>query len=242
MKISNPVVWRTTVLYNVRVDNPQKALAIKLRRKGHSIRTIEKKLRVSRSTLSSWFKDIILTELQQERLLERWHEGLVHARAKAALWHNDQKAKRLLQSASDAKDVLDCIDTQNENLLDLALALLYLGEGFKKIDDTGMGNTDPLVLKTFLVLMRKIYKIPDSAIRCQLHLRADQSSLAMKKFWSRALGIPTKNFTFVYKDKRTSGSKTYPDYHGVCSIRCGNVAIKRKLINLSRGFCEKIIE
>ena len=78
-------------------------------------------------------------------------------------------------------------------------------------------------------------------MRCELYIRADQSPSALKRFWSRELKIPIKNFKGVFVDKRTEGSKTFDYYKGVCSLRCGNVAIKKRLMNLSRLFCEKIV-
>ena len=104
-----------------------------------------------------------------------------------------------------------------------------------------MGNSDPLIIKTFLELLRKIYGLENKTIRCQLNLRADQNPNKEKLFWSKKLGVPMKCISSVYIDKRTLGSPTRPGYHGVCSIRCGNVAIKRKLVNLGRMFCESIL-
>jgi len=63
----------------------------------------------------------------------------------------------------------------------------------------------------------------------------------MKRFWAKELKLPIVNFKRVQIDKRTKGSKTYPHYKGVCNIRCGNIAIQRKLINIGNIFCQKTI-
>jgi len=64
----------------------------------------------------------------------------------------------------------------------------------------------------------------------------------MKKYWSKELNAPVERFGKVSIDKRTLGKPTYPDYKGVCVVDCGNVAIQRKLVYISKKFCQKISE
>ena len=48
----------------------KKQEAIRLRKKGISIRKIEQRLGIRRSTLDGWFKNIRLSDAQNEKLLE----------------------------------------------------------------------------------------------------------------------------------------------------------------------------
>jgi len=219
-----------------------KETALTLRKRGLSIGRIERRLRIPRSTLSGWFKDIELTAEQKKKLLTNWKKGLIKARKKAVLWQKAQKEKRLQEAENAAIKVLENIDTTNQNVLEVALALLYLGEGTKKSKETALGNSNLLILRFFLTIIRKVYKIDTKKIRCELYLRADQNPGKIKKFWSNALKLPLDNFRQVSVDKRTRGTKTYPYYKGVCNIRCSNVAIQRKLIYLGNLFCQKVIE
>ncbi len=217
-----------------------KPKAIIMRRRGLSIRRIEALLRVPRSTLSGWLRDIPLTARQRKKLHQQWLNGFKKARLKAAAWHRHQKTLRIQEAKRAAATTLRAISSHDPAVLDLALAMLYLGEGFKKGDNTSMGNSDPLILRFFITLLRKNYNVPLDRIRCALHLRADQKPQAMKRFWSHALGIPEKNFQASSIDKRTAGFPTYPHYKGVCVVSCGHVAIQRKLIHLATLFCKNI--
>ncbi len=219
----------------------RKKRAIQLRKRGLSIKQIEDRLGIARSTLSGWFRDIKLTEEQKDKLIKRWQEGLVKARKKAVQWHNSEKNKRLIKAEQEAIQVVKNINPKNRNILDLALAMLYLGEGIKKSEETGMGNSDPLILKIFLYILRKNYNTDIKKIRCELHLRADQNPQKLKRFWAKELNLPIKNFKYVHLDERTIGIKTYPYYKGVCVLRCGNVAIQRKLLNISSEFYRKMV-
>lgn len=219
----------------------KKEKAVNLRKIGYSIRHIEEKLGIPKSTLSGWFKSIKLTENQKNVLNNNWKNALVGARIKAVVWHNNEKEKRVKVAHDDAFVTLNNIDLKNKNILELSLAMLYLGEG-AKTNRTAIGNSDPKILKFFLSSMEKLYRLSRRNVKCDLHLRADQSILKMKKFWSNELKIPISNFLSVSFDKRTIGKPTYKNYNGVCVLSYGNIAIQRKLVYLSKCYCENIIK
>lgn len=220
----------------------RKIQAIKLRKGGLSIGKIEKQLKIPRSTLSGWFKNIALSQEQKDKLLRDWKDGLVHARRKAVLWHNAQKQNRMEEAYNTAQGVLKRLNLRDINILELAFAFLYLGEGAKKNVETAIGNSDPSILKFSLAILKRVYNMDVSKIRCELYLRADQNPEEIKKFWARELGLPLQNFKQINIDKRTQGSPTYPDYKGVCNLRCGSVAIQRRLVYLSKLFSDQVID
>lgn len=216
-----------------------KPRAIRLRESGYSIRDVEKRLGISRSTLSGWFKDVKLNEEQNLKLRSQRRISLGLARSKAVEWHNQQKAIRLDEAKYHAKNVLSKININDKSILELALAMLYIGEG-AKTQRTSLGNTNPEILRFFIAALVYTYNYDIKNIKCELHLRADQDSGKMKKFWSKALDIPLENFTYIAFDKRTLGSKTYDSYKGVCVVGCGNIALQRRLVYLSEAFCKKV--
>lgn len=212
-----------------------------LRKQGFSIGKIENDLGIPRSTLSGWLRDIELTKKQKGKLLQNQKDALVEARKKAVLWHNAQKNKRLREAEDAAKKTLENIDIANHAFLDLALAFLYLGEGSKRHAETALGSSNPDILKFFLVGLKNIYDVDASKIKCELYLRADQDPDKIRRYWSRTLDIPLDNFKQINIDKRTAGIATYSYYKGVCNLRCGKVAIQRKLVSLANLFSKKII-
>lgn len=209
-----------------------------MRRHGASVRDIENRLGIPRSNLSYWFRGVILSP-HYTRLLQRRHENaLITARKGAVKWHNSQKEKRVQDARMDALKTLGQLDVSKKEIVELALSLLYLGEGAKKNSVTAMGNSDPRILRFFVDSISYLYDIPRSKFRCHLHLRADQNSRALARYWADALDIPLENFLKPLMDKRTVGTKTYPHYKGVCVVSCGRVAIQRKLMYIASTFCE----
>jgi hypothetical protein len=212
--------------------------AIKLRSKGKSIGSIELKLGIPRSTLSGWFKNIQLTDVQKEKLKAKMLSALVKSRRKAILWHNSQKELHLQEAERQADLVLKGINTKNKNVVELALSLLYLGEGSKN-GTTSLGNSNPLILNFFIASIKSVYGIDKNSARCELHLRSDQDEVQVINFWSKELQIPKEKFIYT-KDKRTIKSATYPNYMGVCVVRFNKIAIMRRLMFLSQKFCNII--
>ncbi|MFO0704884.1 MAG: hypothetical protein U0517_02855 [Candidatus Andersenbacteria bacterium] len=210
--------------------------AIFLRSKGKTFTEIKKQVLVSKGTLSLWLRDVPMASRFEKKISSRKRKALHFARVKAAAWHRRQKELRLMVADEQAKATLNQIDLTHVPTLELALALLYLGEGFKKVPQTGLGNTDVSVLRIFVQLLKSCYGILPAELNCQLHLRYDQNELREKKYWSKALGIPLVKFKFTAFDKRTKNSKTYKGYHGVCAIRVRDIAIQRRLVSIGKQF------
>lgn len=211
-----------------------------LRRQGASVTAIERQYGVPRSTLSGWFKDIQLSPEQRMRLDQNSIGGGKQGRLKGAEWNRQQKLARLRIAEQHALATLNNIEL-TDDIMELALAMLYWGEGAKK-DTTAIGSSDPRMLQFTLTILRRRYGITNDMLRCDLHLRADQDAQELKQYWSKALGIPMARFKYASFDERTRGKKTYQGYKGVCLIRCGSIAIQRKLIYLYTLFYDKVSE
>lgn len=217
-----------------------KTNAIAMRKRGASLRDVALHFGIQKSTLSYWFQNVELSDLHKARLQKRHEKALVTARIEAVKWHNAQKAARMREAEASAAKVTAKIDHTNDTVLELALAILYLGEGMKKSGITSLGNSDPHILRFFVESLRRLYAVPLEEMRCELHIRADQNPAKLIRHWSATLGIPSRNFGKTSIDKRTQGRPTYPGYKGVCIVRCGRVAIQRKLVYIANTFCDTI--
>lgn len=213
-----------------------------MRKRGASIREIESKLGIPRSTLSLWLSRIPISEQVKKSLKRRADQALFKARVEAVKWHNAQKATRIAQAQKDAARSLAKIDINQSEIIELALAMLYLGEGSKKNAQTSMGNSNPLILRFFVQSIQRLYNLSPSDFTCHLHLRADQDADRLTRYWSRVLAIPRRNFWKPVVDLRTTGSRSYPEYKGVCAVSCSRVAIQRKLLYIANAFAENASE
>lgn len=211
-----------------------------LRRKGGSIRDIESKLGIPRSTLSGWFRSVQLTQQQRAKLQSAQHDALVEARRKAVQWHNAQKQQRLAQALASSKSLLQIIDTKDVSYMKIALASLYMGEGAKKDGSIALASTDSRILRFYINALKHAYNVPISTFRIELHLREDQSELSMLRYWLQVLDLPITTKHRIYKDPRTKGKATHKGYHGVCLVSGGGVAVQRELLHIGRQYFEMI--
>lgn len=223
------------------MDSKQKSKALILRKKGLSLKTICKKLNVAPSTISGWIKGIELTKAQKRKLKADWRNGLAKARKLAVVWHNTQKTKRLEKAKEEANNVLSHINLNDKNVLELALAFLYLGEGSKK-NNLSLGNSNADILLFYLHAIEKLYGLKREFLRYDLHLRADQKPEELKKYWSKILSIPIEAIKYCAIDKRTTGRETHENYKGVCIVTYYNLALQRRLVEISKMYSSMSIQ
>ena len=216
--------------------NRKKDAAIKLRKKGKSLRKIEKTLKIARSTLSGWLKDVELTQEQKRKLHYQWLFALVKARMKASEVHRKNKVERVSKVKDEVEISMLGVEI-DKTLGKLIFATFYLAEGTKKESALSFSGSNPKFQKAFLNLFRFIYAPNELKFRCSLHLRKDQSEKSLKQYWSRSLGISKCQFFKTQFDKRTN-KPSYKTYKGVCEIYYLDVSIQREVLYTG----EKIIQ
>jgi len=193
---------------------------ITLRKTGRTYSEIRKIIGIDipKSTLSNWCGNIPLSSQQRQRVEHLMKIGTDKGRA-TALVVNKLKREKYIRSVKDR--VIHLADKlKNRNTSKIALTMLYLGEGSKNNRGSLMfGNSDPLIVRLFLNLLRYCYNIDEKKFRCTLQCRYDQNIPKLEKFWSKITGIPPSQFYKARIDPRTIGKPSKKlDYKGVCRI------------------------
>lgn len=110
---------------------------------------------------------------------------------------------------------------------------LYWGEG-TKMNPTSvrLGNTDPYLIKAFLIFLRKIYGIDDSKLRFALQIFTDMDQKKEEKFWREFLNIDAKQFYKTINTRSGSiGTYRTKSKHGVLTVYFGNKKLRDILID-----------
>jgi len=197
-----------------------KSRATQLRQTGKTYGEIRRIIKepIPKSTLSYWFHYLVLTKQCQEKLNKTALKNIQKARLKA-LSVNKVKRENYVQNV---RNRVSCLlpKIKDKGVAKIALAMLFLGEGGKTAKGSVVfGNSDPVVIKIFLSLLRYCYKINESRFRCTLQCRADQNIGQLEKFWSLITKIPPLQFYKARVDPRTIGKPSKnPNYKGVCRI------------------------
>ncbi|MFA6547792.1 MAG: hypothetical protein WCT11_02480 [Candidatus Magasanikbacteria bacterium] len=212
-----------------------------LRKRGLSYDEIILKTGVSRSNLSSWFSGLVLNKKAEKLLLNKKKKHLVEARAKAFVVLKNNRNDQQKNIGLEVNETLSRINF-DKNTNEALLTVLYLGEGFKTKSAIGLGNSNPEIMKLFVGLLRSIYKIDEAKFRIFLHLRYDQGDNLEKKYWSQMLLIPLNKFGKTQFDKRTQGSKTWKEYHGVCSVYYYDAKIEKRLTIFQKSIINRVLK
>lgn len=217
---------------------------IKLRNKGFSYSEIRQIIRVFKSSLSLWLKDIILTEEQIKRLRRK---GDV-ARSLGSKALKDARIKR--QKIIIRNSILE---VRQLEMVDLWLigTILYWAEGNKQREyrpsqRVCFSNSDPLMLNLFLKWLRVSLKLPIDRIVFEIYIHETYKKTRKKlsKYWSDTTRFPLSKFNKVYykKNKVNSYRKNRGEsYNGVLRISVKrSTDLNRQITGWIYGVCEKL--
>lgn len=182
--------------------------ALKLRLAGKSYREIAKRLNVSKSSCSIWFKDLKLPPPAQELLKEKGRTA-----KKQLLNFNKRRTKAIInENQSIRQKALNEVNPLSKNRLKLIGAALYWAEGykFKKQKATPhicFSNSDPYMIALFLRFLREIIKIPEKKLRLVVHIYPSTDKKAAVNFWARVTNVPQDQFRIIRQISRASQRK-----------------------------------
>jgi AcrR family transcriptional regulator len=194
----------------------ERDMARKLRREGLSMRDIESRLRVSRSSVSLWVRDIELTCEQHEALRER---NAIYDRQRLGnkIWAAQSRERRMRWQA-DGREI-----ARRGDPMFAAGCMLYWAEGSKTRNAAQMTNSDPEVLRFFVQFLRAYFQIPDErfAVACNLFADHLPRQREVEQFWLETLRLPSsalrKSIVNTYSKYSQKKRKNMLPY-GTCRV------------------------
>ncbi len=191
-----------------------------LREKGVSVKQIAEELKISKSTVSIWVRDIILSIEQLEVLKQSSLRGAERGRLKSALLEKEKWNNALEEHKKLGRKVIG--DLNNRELFIAGLAL-YWGEGSKKDRKVLFCNANPKMILFFLKWLRQCFAVEDQDIRCtvginEIHISREN---LVKEYWSEVTSIPLEQFTKT-SFKKVLNKKVYDNFdshYGTLSVK-----------------------
>lgn len=191
-------------------------------KKGYSFAHLERLTGIPATTIRNWCRG----ESQQTR----WE---------ALLIANDRKRNniRLSEKSVVQKNIVDLTSINAK----LFVSLLYWCEGSKypATNKVAFANSDPYLMKTFIVLFRKAFTIDESKLRVHVQIHSIHDFNVVKAYWSTLLTIPESQFL---KPTITimRGGKHRKVYHGTCTVRYPDYRILLKMMGIYEEFSKRI--
>lgn len=219
----------------------QKALDLRLKQE-LSYGAITKRLKVAKSTLSYWLKDLPLSE---EKILElrrkNWKAG-ESSRERFRLTMRKRKEEKAFKIYEQEKRNFKNLSPKS---LWIAGLMLYLGEGDKKnTARIGLANTDVWVIQFFLRWLVKFMGVRKNEIRIELHLYENMNIAKEEKFWQDKLGFSRSQLYKTQVRKLKPGSFSYSESfrHGTCSLLVSGTERKTRLTMSIKAFLDSCWE
>lgn len=180
-----------------------------LRKKGLSIPEISRECNIPKSTVSRCVKDVKILPQYYQRWLDRRNTSEIISKEN---WKNAKREADKIISSLNQKDLV------------MIGSLLYWAEGSKK--DFSFSNTDPRMVRVFIYVLKKAFKVKDEDLKVSLRIYEDLSKKACLAYWSRVTGVALDDKTSVNILK---GFKKGKLQYGMCRIRIrkGGVVFKK---------------
>lgn len=211
-----------------------KERAIILRQKGYSIKEIAEKLKISKSTSSYWLSSIKLNKKAQNRLEKRKILGQYKA---LATFKN--KRKELIKEYNlEAINALSKINLNN-NTFKLLCSFLFWAEGSKNTSYLSFINSDPVMITTFIKLLRLAYPLKEEKFRALVHIHEYHNETKIKDYWSKITKIPLTQFSKSYQKPHTK-KRIREGYQGSLRIRYYDSKIALELRSIYNMLAAKL--
>ncbi len=177
------------------MKSKEKILARRLRTRGFSINEIKDKLRVAKSSVSLWVRDVIISEENQKKLSLRGRSIVDIEKRRQTRLHRENARRQIIIDRATHE-----IKTISRQELKLIGVMLYWGEGGK----TGRGvvrfsNSDSEMIVVIMRFFREICVVPDLKFRGYLHIHPHLDYKKAEKYWSDISGIPLTQFYKTYR-------------------------------------------
>ena len=202
----------------------EKEKAIILRKEGKSIKEITKLLKVSKSSVSVWVRDIALSKEQLDSLYGR--RGAPNG-AKVI------KEKYTQIRRGYQKDGVE-MAAQITQPLFVAGCMLYWAEGTKSRNSLQFVNSDPVMIQMFMQFLRIYFQVPNEKIT--ISLRYYTNDIAnfeqIKAFWLNKTDLPEAQIRDCRADvqpKSSQKKKKNKLPYGVCRIGINSSEILQKI-------------
>jgi hypothetical protein len=193
--------------------------AIAMRKDGKSYREIREVIPVSKSSLSLWLKDVVLTDEQRERFKQLNHNG----RTKAA---RTIQARRLARQAATIDAAKAQISAVAESELFVAGVVAYWAEGCKSKpwrpgEEVDFINSDPDLIRLFIRWLSLI-GVDDDRLQFRISIHESADVQAAHRFWASVVGVAPEAFekaTIKRHNPKTVRKNVGEHYHGCLTVR-----------------------
>jgi transcriptional regulator with XRE-family HTH domain len=196
----------------------EQARARERRAEGWTLAAIAADLRVSKSSVSLWVRDVEFEPQPRAAARRRGPNKLQVAK--------QEEIDRLLAEGRRR------IGRLSEREFLVAGTALYAGEGAKRDGSLVFANSDPRMIAFFCAWLRRFWAIDERRLRMRLYLHKGLDLNAATAFWSQLTGIPPGQFSRPYRAAPDPSIRSTKHEMGCPSVRYSCSATHRSIMGL----------
>ena len=125
------------------------------------------------------------------------------------------------------------VDRLSERDLLIAGTALYAAEGAKRDGLVIFANSDPRMIRMFIVWLRRFFVIDERRLRVRLYLHEGLGLTGAIEFWSEVTAIPAGQFVKPYRAVADSSIRSTKHPMGCASIVYSSSPVHRQIMGLA---------
>jgi hypothetical protein len=189
----------------------EKERAVELRKKGYSYNEILKEVKVAKSSISLWLKDLPLTADEKRYLRRRTDSNISRGRIKAASTNHAHKIERDRRIIMNAQK--EFYKYQHDPLFHTGISL-YWAEGAKRSNMFQFTNSDVDMANIMLLWLEIFVGCKRENLGYRLYIHKPYAHMEYEKVWARKLGVPLSQFKRTVIKPTSFKYKKRPSYEG----------------------------
>jgi hypothetical protein len=194
-----------------------------LRAEGWTVPQIAIQVCAAKSSVARWVSDIPFTP------------GPRHRGGPAV--NHPLRTARLSDEQTAADDARVAIGEMSPRELFLVGLALYAGEGAKTGNTLRFANSDPNLIRLFLVWLRTSFVIDERKLRVALYLHDGLDLDLAVRYWSDLCLIPRTQFTKPYRAVADASRRVAKHPMGCPSVRYSDVRVFRRVLAGAHALC-----
>lgn len=198
-----------------------KETAKNMRENGISLGDISQKLNVTKSTLSFWCKDIILSESAIKKIKTKGKLKSMKGLLRYSELKRKNRIERNITQRQEGAILLDVLSDRDILMIGLGL---YWGEGYKyENGEFGFTNSNPYMIRFYFKWL-KLWDVEKDSLIFRLTLneffRKEEKDIL--SFWVDFLGVKKEQFsktTFIQTNLKKASIKNIEKYKGILRVK-----------------------
>lgn len=216
----------------------ERDLAVNMRKEGKSIREIASRLRVAKSSVSLWVREIKLYPNQIKNLEDRPRQRIAVEKRRISRLRNEEAKRQIILNQAAAT-----IGSVTGESLRLIGPMLYWAEGGKtRRGMVRFSNSDPEMIRLMMKFFRITCRVSENKFHGHIHIYGVEHVAEAERYWSQISAIPTKQFFKSYAKPSVAGKgdrRTLP--YGTFDIYVCDTRLFLTIMGWIKGIIRKVV-